>query len=109
VSQPTLFDPPSGRQRRDMGLTRVEGRNAAWLARRRAEARQIVRQFGSVTADDLRVLCTGDPPSHPNAWGAVFRQSGWVPVGDHQMRTPSAHARRVRRWTFQPTAIGSTP
>lgn len=92
-----------GRDRRDAGIERVARPNQEWLEAVRAEARRICGWKGHVTADDLqawvRTSAIG-PPTHHNAWGAVFKEPGWKPVGWRNSTRAKRQAGSIRMWTW---------
>jgi len=92
----------TGRELRDEGLERVSSHNADWLERVRLEARRVSAWKGHVSADDVRERADklGLVPTHRNAWGAVFKDEGWKPVGWKLSKRPAAHGRAVRVWTW---------
>jgi len=57
---------------------------------------------GHVSANDLRRVADYHDmqPDHHNAWGSVFRGPEWVAIGFEKNSRPSAHARRVLKWTW---------
>lgn len=92
----------TGMERKREGIEAVSIHNSDWLAWIRKVAKDICRRNGSVASDDLRTICQTHKrePDHPNAWGAVFREAGWEPVGRRQSATDSAHAREVKVWRW---------
>jgi len=78
------------------GIAAVSDHNKAWLERARRIAREVCERSGTVMIDDLRSRI--DPPSHPNAWGGVFRK-GFVWTGEYlKSEIVSSHARPVKIW-----------
>ena len=74
--------------------------NESFVTVMRKIAVDLARASGSVTSDDLRVLCRrrGIAPAHPNVWGAIFRGPGWR-VLDRQASTfEGNHAREIKVW-----------
>ena len=93
----------TGQELKRVGVGTVAARNEDWLEAVRREARRISTWKGHVTADDIRSWAsqTGFPiPTHPNAWGAVFREPGWKPVAWKIAKRPAAHGRAIRVWTW---------
>ena len=92
----------AGQQAKAEGLRRIEAHHPDFLAEVRAFARQVSARRGWVSIDDLRVeaRARGLAPRHPNAWGAVFKESGWQQVGRRASAFPSNHAREVRTWKW---------
>lgn len=91
-----------GEERKDAGQELVAGNNLEFLAVMRAEAKRIALSRGWVSSDDLRVYGSQHnlEPTHPNAWGAVWREPGWSVVGYRKSAVPSAHARGIRMWAY---------
>lgn len=87
---------------KNAGLDLVELNNLTWVERMREIAKQFSSRFGFVSADDLRKYAdeTDDQPKHPNAWGSIFRGSGWHVIGRTKSTTPSAHAREIMVWKW---------
>lgn len=88
----------NGQQLKMFGLDRVGRRNALWL-RAMTDYLRARALAGPVTAEDAHELAQrlGWEPSHPNAYGALFRR-GWRRVGYRQATRPSAHARVLSMW-----------
>jgi len=91
---------------RDRGVARVETNSAKWIGLMRDHANWIARKEGQVSADELRWYAdelerTGLAPSHPNAWGAIFRTRNWVECGWVKSRCVSNHARMIRVWRLK--------
>jgi len=91
------------------GQAQVEGNNLAFVRELREEAIRLVRINGSVTAEELRAYAEvhGLEPTHPNAYGGVFRGPGWRVIGRRRSRWPSAHAREIKVWTYQLGSSGA--
>ena len=92
-----------GRRLRDEGKALVAEGNASFLDVIRAVARDIARDTGSVSANDLRAYALehGLAPDHPNAWGAVFKGGEWRALGYVQSSIPSRHAGMIREWALK--------
>jgi hypothetical protein len=95
---------PSGAERRERGLDRVETKET-WVSRARAEAARIAREKGEVHIDDIRAWAerTGDKPDSSRAWGAVFRRSPqfpWEAIGVRASSHPTNHAHRSPVWAL---------
>lgn len=93
-----------GEQRRDAGIEKVSANNSEFLNTMRHVARRISQWRGQVSADDLRVWADekgGMQPSHPNAWGGVFKQAGWVCTGRRKSAWPSNHGRWIAVWRWE--------
>ena len=101
-----VLDFTAGSRARDRGVARVETNSARWVQAIRRHAELIARTDGTVTADDLRTLdgnlrYSGIAPSHPNAWGSIFRTKEWEACGYVNSRCPSNHARRITVWRLK--------
>ena len=82
------------------GIENVSDHNKAWLERARMIARDICECRGKATIDDVRRLMP--PPSHGNAFGAVFKV-GFKWNGEwRKSEVRSNHARWVRVWELLP-------
>ncbi len=96
-----------GRKRRDEGIARVSSKNSGWLKEAREVAYRIARMKGTVTAEDVRgvLYARGLRPSHPNAWGGVFKDPRFVWTGNLiPSRVPSRHANLQRVWRLSTDA-----
>ena len=82
------------------GIERVASKNLAFLAEVRELAVQLCRQRGTVTIDDVREN-TIWKPSHPNAWGAVFKSSEFEFIRMEPCRHIAGHGRWVRVWRLK--------
>jgi hypothetical protein len=91
-----------GRQYRDHGLEKVGRNNDEFMHRCRQYAIDCCRREGSVTIEQVRIFATCEAiiPTHPNAWGTIFKAKGFKPTGFAQNGMESAHARLVRVWTY---------
>ena len=71
----------------------------------REVAKQMSLEKGSVTIDDLRVYAVqhGLQPTHPNAWGTLFIEKGWLRLEDTKSGIRSNRNRRVGIWQWCPT------
>lgn len=101
MSQLSLWG--SGDTLRDAGMATTELANADFIRTMRAKAIEIAKAKGVVTSDDLRKhaqeLQIG--PSHPNAWGALFRVGKtWRVVGRIKSKLSSNHSREIRVWAL---------
>ena len=96
------FDFIAGKAAKDAGLDSVESNNPNFVANMRLVAKEIVLACGRVSCDDLRVYARDNNivPSHPNAWGAIFRGKGWKQIGRKKSKLVTNHAREIRIWTF---------
>lgn len=89
-------------QARDAGLSKVAENAQCFVETMRSIARGISRKKGNVSTDDLREIAEarGIEPHHPNAWGAIFKESGWLCIGRKQSARTSNHAREIRVWCY---------
>lgn len=102
-----LFTPQlgieQGRRLRDDGIERVcSYPNDLWINQARALALKHAQQHGSVTGDDIhRYIDDGflDTPSHPNAFGGIFRTKPFKFSGEwKQSERPDRHGAFNRVW-----------
>ena len=79
----------------------------------REVAKQMSEERGQVTIDELRIYArdNGLVPNHPNAWGTLFIEKGWLRLEDTKSNIRSNRNRRVGIWQWCPTlaAIRSQP
>jgi hypothetical protein len=96
------FDAVEGQRLKRKGLERVEAKNARFIEKMRAYAREWSHHFSYVTTDDLRKYSEGAGlyPTHHNAWGAIFKQKGWMVIGRQPSKLAGNHGRyiNVYRW-----------
>lgn len=87
-----------------VGMESVGSRNEFFLDEVRQWAIARSNWYGRVTIEDVRDWANsmGLSPSHPNAWGVVFRGKHWQQCGDHKNTIPSTHHRRVYWWKYVP-------
>ena len=97
TAQPTLFD---GKALKDAGIKKVSAHNSEWLAHARRMARLHLWLNDTVDADWLRNAMLWEP-THPNAWGAVFKSGEFEPCGWKASTTPSCHGRMIRVWRLK--------
>ncbi len=93
-----------GEQKKEEGRNRVEAANEEWLDWMRYHAREIARWTGSVTTDDLHEIADSfkRQPTHPNAWGCVFRnKKTWKRTDYRPSKRPDAHYRLISVWELQ--------
>jgi hypothetical protein len=111
--QPDLFQTPveqrrtrerEGKLRKKVGLDSVSYRNQFFLNEVRHWAISRSNWNGSVSIEDVRDWADsmGLVPSHPNAWGVVFKGKHWKPCGECKNTIPSTHHRRILLWKWQP-------
>lgn len=80
-----VVDIEAGRRLRDEGIEAVCTPNAQFLHTARAIAVALCRVRGTITADDVRRewdTCGFPQPTHPNAWGGLFRGETFEPTGE---------------------------
>ena len=109
-SQPQLDLWAGGEDRRRDGQSSVETSNSNFVALMRNHAVSIATKFGKVTSDDLREYAKNHAivPSHPNAWGSIFRGKilghRWIVVGRMKSQFKTNHAREIRVWSLEKIA-----
>lgn len=88
---------------KEYGLTAVELEHESFVVLMRKVAQEFSRLHGSVTSDDLRVLVSrwGLTPGHSNAWGAIFRGTGWRCIDRTRSAVKSNHAREIKVWRWE--------
>lgn len=92
----------NGRQRKEQGILQVTYNNGEFLALMRKWAITRIRRVGTVDANYLRRRAAerGITPKSVNAWGAVWRDPIFRPVGHTMATTPSCHGREIKVWTL---------
>lgn len=100
---PGMYDPEESQRLCDEGIRRVSVNNVDFLDMMRTEAKRISREQGVVSSDSLRQYGAAHniTPTHPNAWGAIFREKGWETLGFTKSVVPSCHARTIRLWKWR--------
>ena len=98
----SLFDGEQGQRDASEGIEQVAYANSAFVASMRIMAYAIATQQGTVTSDDLRRYASerGMKPTHPNAWGSIFREVGWKADGMTRSKVRSNHGRMIRVWRW---------
>ena len=99
--QPLQFDLLEARRRRDMGIARVSGNNQKFIDWARHTALLEIHRHGSVTIDsirDIQKFYGVDNPTHRNAYGAIFRDKRFKPIGFTPSKQVSNHGRRIIVW-----------
>lgn len=93
----------TGELLKQAGLDQVTASNETFVESMRQIARGISILRGQVCTDDLREAAdkAGLRPTHPNAWGCVFKGKGWVLVGRRYSTWPSSHGREIRVWKYE--------
>jgi hypothetical protein len=89
-----------GQKRRERGIARVTYSNSEFVSVMREYIIAKARRGGTVNADHVREIASrrGIEPTHPNAYGAVFRCPEFKPVGYTHSKAPSRHAGVIRVW-----------
>lgn len=85
-------------------MAQVSVPEETFLARCREFARDYCRQHGSVWIDPIRAWAKAHDlePHHPNVWGAMFKEDGWVHVATRQSAIVTNNARDVKVWRWLP-------
>jgi hypothetical protein len=94
-----------GLQRKREALQTHEERHAVLLAQARQVARQVARQHGTVTIDDVRegMLWMETAPQGCNSFmGNIFRGHEWQAVGRQPSRLETNKGRRVTVYALSP-------
>jgi hypothetical protein len=78
-----------------------EVRDSEFLAHCRSVARQVCRERGEVSINDIRATVTLPSGTHPSVLGAVFRTKEFKAVGFTEATHREAHARVVRVYLLQ--------
>lgn len=99
------FDFERARKMRDIGIARVAASNLPFIdkAREIAALCAATHPNGTVCADDVRRIAQriGLAPTHPNAWGALFKHPRFVMVGYRQSAKISRKAGTQRIWRLK--------
>lgn len=66
-----------------------------WLVLARGKARAIAMEHGSVTVDDVRVVCPPPAGLDPRIMGAIFRSPSFVAVGYQKSVRKTCHQRPI--------------
>lgn len=92
-----------GRAARDTGIAKVSCSNETFLETMRGVARLFCQRNGQATADDLRKWAdeNGVEPTHPSAWGAVFRTPEFEAVGLTPSKQFLRHGNRNMVWKLR--------
>jgi len=92
----------------ELGQDKVESNNKEWMRKMRALAKLISAKNGRVSTDDLHEHTDRlGLPTHPNAWGAIFKNRNentdgqWTFIGTKRSDRKEAHARRISVWQYQ--------
>ena len=96
---PPTFDAEAGRIERDAGMQLAADARAELLEQAREVARQVAREKGTVTCDDVRREF--DPPLG-NAWGSLFKTDEWEFAGEwRRSEIVSNHRRAMCDWRLR--------
>ena len=97
------FDLQLGEQAKIFGIELVEFNGQDFVKSMREVARQLIKQCGWITCDDLRKIADryGIEPHHQNVWGSVFRHKDFEPCGYEKSKLVSNHARRITKWRLK--------
>lgn len=97
----------AGLASKELGQRIVRAANAEFVRRMRDLARFLSAGNGEVTVDDLRRMAASVnlAPSHPNAWGCIFSQSGWAVVGHRRSTLASNRGREIKVWRWVGSAL----
>ena len=92
----------AGERAKQDGLTTVAATNKEFLETCRRYARAISALKGEVSIDDVRAFCDEHSlkPEHPNAFGAIFKNNGWLEIGRKKSCYETNHARKVSLWRW---------
>lgn len=98
----------TGEVLKQAGLDQVELTNRPFVESMRTIAKGISILRGQVSCDELREAAdkAGLRPSHPNAWGSVFRRPGWVVIGHKESTWPTTHSREIKIWKWEGEGVG---
>ncbi len=96
------FDLPAGERDKADGMATAEA-GYPWMDYAREIAREVVREKGAVTADDVqeRLIHRGFPQMG-NAAGSLFRGKAWECIGWAKSPRRSNHAHQNRVWRLKP-------
>jgi len=101
MNHPLQLDLMEARRRRDRGITRVSGKNMAFIEHMRQVAVSLCKLKGQITIDDLRVWHEASherDPTSQNAWGVIFKDKRFKPLGFTPSRQIQGHGRIIRVW-----------
>jgi len=96
------FDLEGAEQAKIFGMDLVEFHNENFVHAMRQLAKELIKQCGWITTDDLRKIADryNIQPDHPNAWGVIFRGKTFKAIGFTKSVIASNHARRITKWTL---------
>ncbi len=89
-----------GRKRRDDALDLLEDHKPSEIEQCRTYARELSKEKGIVTADDVRSYCDAQGIARGPWLGSIFRGAGWEMVGWTQSTDPVQHATGLRQWRW---------
>ena len=101
MTQPLQLDLYKARRRRDRGISRVSGKNMEIIETLRSVAVSLIKLKGQVTMDDLRAWYSasgGREPTHPNAFGAVFKDPKFKRIAFTPSKQVQGHGRIIGVW-----------
>lgn len=92
---------------RESGQDRVESHNREFVAQMRIIAKQICKERGTVSTDDLRRYADahGIVPPHFKAYSVIFRGKDWAFVAWKPSEIPSNNGRRIAIYTFSSNSV----
>lgn len=93
------LDLGAGTEAKKNALASFEVRAADWLALARKTARDICRDQGTVTSDDILGEIGMPEGLHHNVVGAIFASGEFIRVGFRRTRRPQGHARMIGVWS----------
>ena len=99
--QGVLFDLDRGRALKHEAHQAFEERAGWWLGQARRVAREVCREKGSVTSDDVLAVVGLPNGVHHNVVGTIFKERCWVRVGFTQTKRPEGHARLIGVWRLK--------
>ena len=96
-----LFNAAEGRRQRDLGMAiSASYPGDAWVLQARTIGEIIAAKQGSVTIDQILMVCPRPKDVSPNATGSIFRGKRWKCIGFAQSSQVQRHAGLIRRWAL---------
>ena len=91
-----------GQRLKREGQETVAENNRYFIFMMRNQAKRHCDIHGQVTTDDLRRWAAGLGiyPTHPNAYGSIFKGKGWTVIGRQPSKLPGNHARSISVWRW---------
>jgi hypothetical protein len=85
------------------GLDRAEFNDEGFVHSMRHVARELIKQYGRITTDDLRKFAIDHDiaPKSGHAWGAIFKGKEFEVCGMTKSKLVSNHARMIREWRLR--------